>query len=467
MFRRICFFFLFAVVVTVHAVGCDGGSGGGDGSSIVVFSDVHFNPFYDSAIFSSLVNATEDQWADIFSGSSVTEPQSWGNETNYPLLMKMLDVVQEEGAASPVVLFTGDILTHGFSKKFYTLYGSQDEAAMRAFTYKTVAFFVGQVRAHLSGIPVLFTLGNNDSYEGDYKIAPDGAFLSDTADLFYSTFLLEEADHNSYYETYSAGGYYSMFNAQSLDSNLVVISLNSILFSVNASSGMEDAAALQLTWLEQMLASASSTGKRVWILMHIPPGADIYSTVNQYMDSSGHISGAAMMWKVDYQDSFLNIVQDYSDVIDMIFSGHTHMDEYRLANEEGSDSHEAVIVTPSISPLFGNDSAFKVMTVSSENWKPLDYRSVAYHFGDTTPSFATYYTFLSAYDLNKWTLDSAFAALYPELDTEAVLRKTYTGFYYSGHASANPINDTNWLAYWCGIAKMTKNDYIQCVNVYR
>jgi hypothetical protein len=58
--------------------------------SVTVFGDVHFTPFYDPALFFDLVDAPVDQWADIFARSTITEPQSWGKETNYPLLVKTL-----------------------------------------------------------------------------------------------------------------------------------------------------------------------------------------------------------------------------------------------------------------------------------------------------------------------------------------------------------------------------------------
>jgi len=450
---------ILAAALLLFTAGC--GGGGNDHSSVVVFSDVHFNPFYDPTIFNSLVNSPENQWNEIFLNSAVTDPESWGNETNYPLLARMLEALRAQSTATPAAVFSGDMLTHGFSKKFYALYGSEDEAAMRAFTYKTVAFFAAQVRDYLGQIPVVFTLGNNDSYEGDYKIDPGGAFLADTADLFYTTLLLGKADYAGFSETYRAGGYYAVSVGP-----VIFICLNTILFSPNAATDIEDAVSQELDWLDRTLAVARAHEKRVWLVMHIPPGADIYSTVTNYMDPAGRISDASTMWKTEYQDRFLNVIDTYADIIDVAFAGHTHMDEYRLDVNQNDASHTVILVTPAVSPLFGNDSAFKVIRIESSDWTPIDYRSTAYHFGDAAPVFGAYYTFTNAYAPTETGLEPALAALFPRLRTDTTLRRAYSGYYYSGHNEAGPINDINWPAYWCGIGNMTKENYIQCVNTY-
>ena len=132
-------------------------------TQFIFISDIHFSPFYDKTIFNDLVNAEADQWAAIFERSWITEPQSWGNETNYPLLVKALDAARKRAGSSPFLLFGGDILAHKFREIFFDLYGKEDEEALRSFLYKTVSFFVSQVRERFGEIPALFILGNNDA----------------------------------------------------------------------------------------------------------------------------------------------------------------------------------------------------------------------------------------------------------------------------------------------------------------
>ena len=202
---------LFITLSAFLFAGCGANSSDtsvGTTTQFLFISDIHFSPFYDETIFNDLVQADVSRWAAIFESSTITEPQSWGNETNYPLLVKALDAARKQVSSMPFMLFGGDILAHKFRETFFGLYGKEDEEALRAFSYKTVAFFVSQVRERFGEIPVLFILGNNDAYAGDYLIVPGGAFLADTAELFYSQFLLQGADREQYVKTYRAGGYY-------------------------------------------------------------------------------------------------------------------------------------------------------------------------------------------------------------------------------------------------------------------
>ncbi len=467
--RNVRFFrfsFLFISLLAILFSGCRDNSSEtpvGTTTQFIFISDIHFSPFYDETIFNNLVKAGADQWAGIFESSTITEPQSWGNETNYPLLTEALDAARKQVDSMPFLLFGGDIRAHKFRKIFFGLYGKEDEEALRSFSYKTVAFFVSQVRERFGEIPVLFILGNNDAYAGDYLIVPGGAFLADTSELFYSEFLLQGADRERYLKTYSAGGYYV---ADPPGSKVLFVCLNTVLFSVHrpdAKAEEEDAAWKQLEWLEETLVKADKEDRKVWLFLHIPPGADIFGTVHTFIDDTGHISDAATMWKEEYQQRFLELRARHAGIIKASFAGHTHMDEYLLTPSDGAGDSGMIVISPSISPIFGNDPAFKVMKMGTEGWELRDYRSVAYHFDDTAPEFGFYYDFSDAYG-SDLLLKDALIGLYPELATDDAKRQVYSRYYYSGHDGGNPIDDTNWPAYWCGIGTFHKLDYIDCVN---
>lgn len=424
-------------------------------SQAIVISDVHFNPFYDATLFPSLVAADASQWKSIFESSSISKPSTWGEDSNYILFALALSSIKANlTSRSVVAIFPGDILVHDFETRFYTLYGSNNEAAMRSFLCKTATFFAMEVRAHLGNIPVMFALGNNDSYEGDFKIESNSPFLTDTAEPFYTYFLNGAADHNAFLGTYKTGGYYS---ASPLGSNLLVIALNSIFFSPNAASDTGGAASAELEWLESALASAASAGQKVWLVTHIPTGANI-SHNKDLIDSGGHLSDAKMMWVDDYQKRFLNILTTYPDTVTMIFTGHTHMDEYRLPLG-------ALEVTQGISPVDGNNPAYKIFTFSDNTFSTTDYISFNYDLSRLSGQFDRYYNFSGLYSMNN-ILGLSLKELFPLLRTDLGRQGFYKGRYYSGHDSACPISDTNWPVYWCGIGKMSKQDYMDCVNGY-
>ena len=471
--RCLCHVLLMvSVMMMLLSAGCSSDSDSSGPSTqpklpLVMISDVHFTPFYDTAIFDDLVNSPVEEWAGLFESSTVTDLSTWGQETNYPLLIRTLDEASLRLGEGQAVIFPGDILSHHFPENFFKLYGEEDYDALRSFVYKTVVFFATQVRERMGSVPVAFTLGNNDSYAGDYLLVPGGAFLADTAEAFYNTFLLGWADRKAYFSTYPAGGYFVM---EPPGAKVLFVCLNSILFSNHRTEGCTDspdnAATIQLDWLEQVLKKAHGEKKKVFMISHIPTGMSVYSTVKNYMDASGKISDAQVFWKESCKGRFLEICLKYQSVIEIIFSGHTHMDEYRLILDRDGEPYKATIVTPAVSPQFGNNPAFKVITLRGEDWKPLNYTTVSCDLNLSSPDFSTYYVFSEAYS-TEMPLEESLVDLFPKMKNNDSDRKNYARFYYSGHDDANIIDDTTWPAYWCGIGRMNRGEYIECVNGYR
>ena len=251
---------------------------------------------------------------------------------------------------------------------------------------------------------------------------------------------------------------------------VLFVCVNSILFSDHRSEGCTDdpdnAPTVQLDWLEKVLEEAEQKEKKVFLLTHIPTGISIYSTVHYHMDESGKISDADVFWKESCQSRFLDLCRQYESVIEVVFNGHTHMDEFRLMLDRDGEAYKGSIVTPAISPQFGNNPAFKVLTLRGSDWKPLDYRGIRCDLSLPSPSFTSEYVFSETYAAQT-PLTESLVDLFPKLATDADDRRNYTRFYYSAHDDANIISDTNWPAYWCGIGEMDRAAYIECVNGYR
>jgi sphingomyelin phosphodiesterase acid-like 3 len=433
--------------------------------NVVVFSDIHFNPYYDPSLFPALLSADAGEWAGIFQTSSITIPSTWGRDANYPLLSLALSSIRQTMGVSPLIIFTGDILGHYFPQQFYQKINGTanprndaDVAAMKAFTNKAVTFFAQQMRSSFGNIPVIFALGNSDSYTG---LGPDSSFLSNMAELYFAQFVNGTVDHQTFLDTFTCGGYYS---AEPAGMNVVVIGLNTFAFSPYFGNANASTVAAQLAWFDATLASAQAAGKRVWLLMHVPPGADKYSTA-QSVDSSGHITTATMMWNQGYQTSFLQILSKYPCLITQTLTAHTHMDEYRIMSPGNLAD-----TTPSIAPYFGNNPAYKVFTFSSETLKATDYTSLNYDLATNPEKFNSYYTFSTAY-LMQGPLNDSLLQLYPELAEENAKQALYREHYFSGHnytipvpGTFNPITDKNWPVFWCGIGNMGQQELIDCVN---
>lgn len=426
----------------------------------VVFSDLHFNPFYDASLFPALLTADPSQWAGIFQTSAVTTPEAWGADTNYPLLVLALSAIKQNLGTSPVVLYTGDLLGHNFQTTFFQLNGNPlppnpaAVAAMQAFTDKTVAFVAQQVRLTVGDVPVMFAVGNIDSYTG---YGPDSLFLANNAETYYTQFLNGTVDQPTFLSTFTSGGYYSA----ALGTNLLVIGLNTNPFSPLVPGDNQAAVDTEIAWLDTTLASAKAAGQKVWILMHIPPGADQITTASK-ADSNGHITtaSATMMWVETYQTSFLQTLSKYPDVVTLILAVYTHMDEFRVMS-----SNFAFDQVPGITPVFGDDPAFKVFTFAKTTLTPVDYRSLNYDLATLPAEFSAYYTFSEAYDAHG-PMGFSLAQLDRQIGRNSAARAVYSGLYQSGHNFENPITDVTWPIFACGIGNMTQQDLIDCVNSY-
>jgi sphingomyelin phosphodiesterase acid-like 3 len=421
--------------------------------TVIAISDVHFDPFYDRSLFAALQAAPVTGWAGLFAGSAITDPGNWGGPTNYPLLQRMTDALRTQQPRPTLVVFGGDVLVQDFPSIFRLLAPTQDEAAMRAFALKTVTFVVRQIRASLGTTPVYFTLGNWDSYAASFGLLPDDPFLADTAGLFHDGFLAGAADRVTFEPTYRAGGYYA---AGVPGSSLVVVGLNTIFLAPQSPSGTEAAVTQELDWLDATLDGARASGRPVWIVTHVPPGGDL-ATTGSDVDPQGHITQPTMMLQAQAQEELLAILAAHRDVVTAVFTGHTHMDEYRLAAV-------ALQGLPGVTPLLGNSPAFKTFTVSPDTTLQ-DYVSWTLDLGNPSAAFQPYYAFSTAYGLAD-PLAVALPVLLPQLRSAPGAQAGYQERYGSGHAPGKPITAINWPVYWCGIAVLGQDGLTDCVNRY-
>ncbi len=474
-----CFWLLLVVPSVVAMLGCSDANAPIPDSSayqVVTVSDLHFNPLYDPSLYSALAAADASQWASIFQSSKVTSPTGGGTDTNYPLLMLTLADMKLHMGASPVVLFTGDLLGHYIPENFSCAYNKVTlpptkcpplpptaATAMQQFIDKTFTFVAGQIRAAVGDAPVIYVPGNIDTYQVA-GMGPDGNFLTNNAATVYGQFLNGIVDQQTFLSTFTSDGYYSV---EPLGSQLLVIGLNSNSFVTAAPSSTE--AATELGWLSSQLASAQSAGQKVWILMHVPPGANSQSMAGY---TPGELDDAivSMNWDPVVQEAFMKTLEKYSSEVTLMLAGHTHMDEYRML-----PSGNVLEQLPGISPCFGNNPAYKVLTVAKDTFIPTDYQSFSYDLSAVPAAvqFQSLYQFSSIYG-TAGALDLTLQQLYPQLLKGGSQRNNYTYYYASGNTAKipgknttwNPIGSGNWPIFSCTIGEVDEQDYISCVNTY-
>lgn len=413
-------------------------------------------------MFQALDAADASQWQGIFESAGVTAPSLWGADTNYPLLKLALASVQHNLGASQVAIYTGDLLGHNIAALYQQASGSSDQTRMQSFTDKTAAFVMQQIRAAVGSIPVLFAVGNCDSYTG---LGPDTNFLANNAQSFYSLMLNGAANQADFMATFKAAGNYAV---DLFGGAVMAIGLNTILCSpyvvppyVPGAGDNSAAVGAQFAWLDTKLAAAEAAGQKVWIVMHVPVGGFMGPTAAS-AGSNGHIIGAAMMWNADYQVSFLDTVASHQGSVVMMMAGHTHMDEYRIVMPG-----YVLEIAPGISPVFANDPAYKLFTLDLGTFTPGDYQAMKYSLeAQTLPTqFQNYYTFTEAYsapDCSPESLENLFPKLASDPGTQALFRQ----YYYAGNNSGNTITNLRWPVYWSGVGNVSEQAIVAAVNAY-
>lgn len=417
------------------------------GEKFLSVSDVHFNPFADPAIVTKLEAADVSQWDAIFASSSVTAFSAYGSDVNHPLLLSALGEMRKQLPSPAFVLISGDFLAHSFDKTYQQYATDKSQTAYTAFVAKTIAYVAAKFRETYPGVRIYPTLGNNDSDCGDYAVAPNGAFLANFRDAWAPIVRSRSFDRR-----FPARGYYHA-EVPGLR-NVRVIALNTNFFSVNYKNPCgqpgPDPGDEQLAWLDAELLLARAEGKRVWLLFHIPPGMDVYDT-EEWGGTCPNLK-AESFWKGSYAAKYLAITARHRETILGSFAGHTHQDEFRLA------TGDFIHISPSISPVFGNNPAFEIVEVGRSG-EIADY--TAWHLPDATLPWAREYSFRDAYAKPRYDA-ATLSSLADAIGKDAATREKYFTYSSSGAAKSASEALAKWQGYWCGLRAMTKAALTKC-----
>jgi sphingomyelin phosphodiesterase acid-like 3 len=422
-------------------------------------SDIHFNPYYDPGLVTQLIQADANQWETIFFTSAVTGFGVPGqDETNYSLLLSSLQNMSKTANKPDFIIFSGDFLAHNFDTQFKTYAKPGDNYG--DFVDKTITFVTLMFNKYLPGMRVYFCLGNNDSDTGDYEIVPDGEFLHDTAPVLSANFIRDPENQKSFTQTYPVGGYYTISPPGVPKTH--IISLNSNFFSVKyvIKTG-SDPGAQELDWLESQLNDARQHNDKVWLVLHIPPGANVFSTIskNQYNP----------MWQQQYNDRFIQILTANAAVITGGFAGHTHMDDFRVLFQSQTPPQAVsfIRICPAVSPQFDNNPGYQQFTYNRQGFSLIDYDTYWLNLEISNPTAAVWqkeYRFSSAYGQKAITTVSLLA-VYNDLGTTPAFRSLYMNYYNVGNPSLPVMTDANFNAYRCGIGNWTQTDFTACSGI--
>ena len=478
-YRLSAVFFIIFVVGTVNAYsGADNNNCG----YIVNVTDIHFDPFYDSSIVPELIESDIKKWDSIFKKSNEKSYGSFSADSNYELFVSALESIKEVAPHPDFIIYTGDFICHNFNSQFSSFNETKSDSSsddtsksnekLHKFIYKTVKFVLMKLAETYPGIPIYSALGNDDSYIGDYQIRFDGEFLKDTSKLFKEkVFFSDLFQANEYDTTYDFGGFYRA-GIPNIE-NAEIIALNSIFYTENYEyNGESDLhpGFRELDWLAQKLENAKINNKRLWLITHVPLGVDVYSTLAEPQNSSGRITGDPVLFRVNvFNRKYIDLIRKYHKNIEVIFVGHTHMDWFQLYNDKKGEYIAFNHLSPAISPIYGNNPAYQVVTYDREKFKLLDY--TVYYLNldkaNENPNQAQWekeYTFTEVYDQPAYNLDSLVKVYKEMINDDSKAMKNYVKFYTVESTAQIYIDSHNWFNFYLAIGRLMKKEFMSEMN---
>jgi sphingomyelin phosphodiesterase acid-like 3 len=444
-------------------------------NQFLIASDLHFNPMADLSLVADLTAAPPTGWEAILQRSKLTAFSQYGHDTNWWLFQSSLDQMRATLPHPAFIMITGDILAHQFPENFASAMHDKDREHYRLFVLNTVEFVALEFRKRFPDTKILITPGNDDEECGDYSVRANGIFLNDTADLARS---LARADDGLSTEWKALGSY--NIPHPSLR-GIRILSLNTVFFSEHyhadsfrdgcapvASTGPADL----LQWLESNLAQAKAAHEKIWLMFHIPPGMDVFTTTKQYLSQllrSGSPNASACakaivpMWVPSWTSQFDSLLERYQDTVIASFAGHTHADDFRLIHAAGTNEL-FVLIDPPISPIFGQNPAFRVVTFERDG--SLADQSTYYLTNlekasvTVSGTWEKEYTFSEQWKMRR--LDAAtLATLYKQIKKDPETRARWIKL-YNVSSSNLPLPDDIARGLYCAAEALDPETYQSC-----
>jgi len=217
-----------------------------------------------------------------------------------------------------------------------------------------------------------------------------------------------------------------------------------------------DAARDQLDWFAAELLGCKARKQKALIVCHDPLGVDVFGVLHGKSDRAAE--NVTDFLRPIFVDALIKLYTEWQETILMVFSGHTHMDEFRLVMNHDDTPAVAINVTPSISPIFGNNPGFQVISTCSEG---------------TIQDYTTWY-----YDLNRqngWRPSYTFSDVYgfsgidPQsmlacrnaIKHDPIIQKAYIQHFSVKETAHSQLHSDNWSAFFHAITELEPEAYIR------
>lgn len=359
-------------------------------------------------------------------------PSPLGEDTNEALLRSALAEMKRVAPAPPVVVIAGDFLAHKFN-------GREAKAAMAH-----VAVLFGQA---FPKAQFVLALGNNDSTCGSYVTAPNAPFFQDTA-VVWGPLVNRHGEAPDFMKTFPRDGYYT---AKLPIPGLRAVVINDTFWSprFRAGCGSTEIDGSEETLADLDRALPPGGPGKAWVVLHIPPGIDAFSTVNlaQRLAIVPFLETAP-------RNRLLAMLGDRRRNVALAVTGHTHKFAFRLAGSDGP-APLPILMVPSLSPVFRNNPMFLTADVAPDG-TIREVEAHAYGYDAWRDAGGSRDLGLQAFT------GPELAVLRQRLAVDPNLRGEFARLYDGG---ARPeITPANWRGYWCAIDAMSSTDYRACTG---
>lgn len=240
-------------------------------ASVIMLSDLHFDPFRDPSKVPALRAAPVMQWIKILDDpDSKTQAADYaklqsacharGVDSSWAVVKSSLREAHIQQPSPLFVTVSGDLLTHNFDCRLTTLDPGASPEQMSAFAEKALAFLAEQFHTTFRKAPVYLALGNNDSGCSNYHQTPGSDFVRGVNASIAGEFS-RPRDQSTVLRAFSERGDYSVLLPKSMHgTRLIVLQdvfASSAFGSCSGTDKATDAAAKQIQWLRRQLVSST------------------------------------------------------------------------------------------------------------------------------------------------------------------------------------------------------------------
>jgi sphingomyelin phosphodiesterase acid-like 3 len=224
-------------------------------------------------------------------------------------------------------------------------------------------------------------------------------------------------------------------------------------------------AAEQIAWLHKHLTEARANGEQVWVMGHIPPGVDVYTTYHRYLFAPNEACNVKQPQMFLSSSALGKTIAEFGDVVRLAIFAHTHMDEIKLLQGPDGRAVPAKVV-PSISPINGNEPSFIVAQVTPQTATIKDYE--VYSASNAQGAhWGREYRYSEVYqlpDFSAKSVDQLTIALIDDKSGEDETSRVYERYFLSGGGTFAALGlQRLWPAYSCSLRELDPAAFRRCM----